>query len=164
MFNSVQSYMIVRRRGISLEEYFIKQGQNLTLESVCSIGKKLLSLLKDLHETGIVYNDIKPSNIILDFLDNASARGMCQRDQIENCHFYLSNFGCATKFRNSDGKLKKKKRIPVFNGNTIFASHSQMSFFSTSRRDDLISMSYLLLYLLNNGEPKGLDHISNVYQ
>ena len=33
----------------------------------------------------------------------------------------------------------------------MFASVNQMMFSKTSRRDDLISLSYLLVYLLNNG-------------
>lgn len=39
----------------------------------------------------------------------------------------------------------------------IFASLNQLRFNVTSRRDDLISLCYLLVYILNNGELPGID-------
>ena len=38
----------------------------------------------------------------------------------------------------------------MFQGNTLFASERQMSCKKTSRKDDLISLFYLLIFMLNN--------------
>ena len=45
-------------------------------------------------------------------------------------------------------RIKEKMLLP-FRGNIIFSSLSLMEFFSTMEKDDLISLAYLLLYLLN---------------
>ena len=39
-----------------------------------------------------------------------------------------------------------------------------MSFYETSRRDDLHSLVYLLTYLLNKGIPKGLHDIPDLFK
>ena len=39
----------------------------------------------------------------------------------------------------------------------MFSSYDQMDFQKTSRRDDFVSIAYLLIYLLNKNELPGLD-------
>ena len=46
--------------------------------------------------------------------------------------------------------------VPVFKGNMAFASLNQLEFKTPSRRDDMISLCYLLSFLLNNGKFKGI--------
>lgn len=46
----------------------------------------------------------------------------------------------------------EKHRLQIFRGNMEFASLNQMSFQSTSRRDDFISLFYLLVYILKKGQ------------
>lgn len=50
-----------------------------------------------------------------------------------------------------------KKQVDVFRGNMVFASINQLSFMSTSRRDDLISLCYLLIFCINKGKIPGVD-------
>ena len=45
----------------------------------------------------------------------------------------------------------------VFRGNLMFASQHQLNFQTSSRRDDLISLCYLLVSLLHNGTFLELD-------
>jgi hypothetical protein len=42
--------------------------------------------------------------------------------------------------------------LKYFEGNFLYSSANQMSFMATSRRDDLISLFYLLIKLLNKNE------------
>ena len=59
----------------------------------------------------------------------------------------LVDFGFITKY--VEGVPKKhipKQEVQTFKGNIIFSSLSQMKFLSTSRRDDLRSLIYLLIY------------------
>jgi hypothetical protein len=39
--------------------------------------------------------------------------------------------------------------VDTFQGNLLFASPYQLQFHATSRRDDLYSLVYLLMYMLN---------------
>jgi serine/threonine protein kinase len=45
---------------------FLDRGQQLCVHSILSILKQLLSALKCLHQAGIVHQDIKPWNILID--------------------------------------------------------------------------------------------------
>ena len=128
------------------------------MANICTIGKRLLALFEHIHKAGIVYNDLKPEHIMLTYHDNLP-KAHPENDYLLNCQMHLTNFESASSFKESNGKLKERMHINSFQGNTIFASFNQMSFHSTARCDDLISLSYLLVYLLNSGVPKGLDHI-----
>ena len=70
---------------------------------------------------------------------------------------HLVDFGYATKYLDSHGKHIKEETLDRFRGNIIFASLPQLQFSATSRRDDLISLCYLLVYLINNGQLLGMD-------
>ena len=43
-----------------------------------------------------------------------------------------------------------------------FASLNQMKFYSTSRRDDLISLFYLMIYMLKGGKMPGFGRRTNL--
>ena len=55
-------------------------------------------------------------------------------------------------FRNKDKSHCEQKVIKEFQGNMMFASLDQLGFKSTSRKDDLHSLSYLLIFLMNDLE------------
>ena len=62
----------------------------------------------------------------------------------------LIDFGFASKYVDREGIHLEKSEIQTFQGNILFASKYQMNFSLTSRRDDLISIGYILMFLLNN--------------
>ena len=66
---------------------------------------------------------------------------------------FLIDFGFATKYVTKTGKEHKPEscKVDEFTGNLIFASERQMRFGATSRRDDIISLFYMLIYMLNDG-------------
>ena len=49
-----------------------------------------------------------------------------------------------------------KTKKETFHGNVVFSSLNQLKFHATSRRDDLISLFYLLIYLLKQGNMPGV--------
>ena len=70
----------------------------------------------------------------------------------------LIDFGFVQKYRDSKGVhnpegIERKN----FQGNMMFASIDQMDFKETSRRDDLASLAYMMLYLMNEQNLPGLD-------
>lgn len=85
---------------------------------------------------GYVYNDLKLENIMI-----------TSKNEIR-----LIDFGFAKKYVDSNGAHMKKKNSNVFHGNMMFATLSQFEFETTSRKDDLISLCYLMIYLLNDGK------------
>lgn len=72
----------------------------------------------------------------------------------ENHKDYLNkikmiDFGLAQKFADASGKHIPSVRERFFQGNLIFASKHCFNLVTHSRRDDLISLSYLLLYIID---------------
>ena len=63
----------------------------------------------------------------------------------------LIDFNVSTKFRDSSrpDKHVEQTKVEKFEGNILFSSLNQMNFDGTSRRDDLLSIGYLLVTLLN---------------
>lgn len=64
---------------------------------------------------------------------------------------YLIDFGFADKYTEDDSKthIDPSSQTDMFEGNLLFASLNQMNFMRTSRRDDIISVFYLMMYLIN---------------
>ena len=54
------------QRGMTLNKLFEKRDKNLSASSIYSIGIQLLNTLEKVHASGFVYNNISPSNILLD--------------------------------------------------------------------------------------------------
>jgi serine/threonine protein kinase len=99
----------------------------------------MLNSFQNLHNIGYTHNDIKPGNIMIDIAPD-------NRSQIKTT---LIDFGFSHGFLSSSGKHLKMDDVETFQGNLSFSSLQQMSFKTTSRRDDLISLTYLMLSLLN---------------
>ena len=110
--------------------------------------------MESIHQAGYIYNDLKPDNILLDYgldLEKLSKSG-------KNLNINVIDFGFSTRnVVKSTGKHIEKSRLDTFRGNMIFASINQLNFFSTSRRDDLISLVYLLIYFLRGGSMPDFD-------
>ena len=62
----------------------------------------------------------------------------------------LIDFGGATKYIDKAGKHLAPDEVDCFNGSITFASLNQMNNNSTSRRDDIIQLTYALFCMLNN--------------
>lgn len=59
------AYYIMPRYGKSLQ-YILNNGHHLLSKvDIFSIANKLVSILELIHDSGLVYNDIKPDNILL---------------------------------------------------------------------------------------------------
>ena len=62
----------------------------------------------------------------------------------------LIDFGFSKKYFTHDGyHIDDIELKESFQGNIMFSSLNQMEFKNTSRKDDMISLCYLMKYLLN---------------
>lgn len=115
----------------------------LTVYNILEIAYQVLDALEALHSIGYVHNDIKPDNIMF--------TPQLIKNQVFLGNIKLIDFGFATKYISKTSKQHiKSSLVDEFKGNVMFSSLDQMSFQSTSRRDDLISVCYMLLTTLNS--------------
>jgi len=92
--------------------------------------------LRDLHKIGYVHNDLKLENILIGHRDT---------DRI-----YLIDFGLAQSFIDENGFHLEKQYVRKFSGNFLFASLNSCRGNNKSRRDDMESVMYIMIYLLND--------------
>jgi serine/threonine protein kinase len=116
-------YMVLPLLGKSLKEL---KGV-FSLDFVIDIGKRIIKLLKILHEHGFIHRDVKPDNFLFD---------------ISGEILYIIDFGICKKY--SD----KERRTTSFTGTREFASERVKNLEEPGRRDDLESVAYVLNYLL----------------
>lgn len=92
--------------------------------------------LRDLHKLGYVHNDLKLENILVGHKD---------ADLV-----YLIDFGLTQTFLTDDGIHTEKEYVRKFSGNFLFASLNSCRGNNKSRRDDVESVMYIMIYLLND--------------
>ena len=122
--------MVIPLLGESLEQYKINKGNFISLETIFDIGKQMLDLLESIHSKGLIHRDIKPDNFLFG-LDSK---------------LYLIDFGFCKSYLKDNKHISKKKTSSLI-GSVNFASFHSHEHLELSRRDDLISLGYILYYL-----------------
>ena len=134
--------LIMELLGSSLDKIFKElPSKKMSIRCVCNIAYQLIFIFETLHNYDIVHRDIKPANIAIGRED-------------KHKFIYLLDFGLSKKFRSSTSKkhmpfIKNNKLI----GNARYSSINALEGCSQSRRDDLESIGYVLIYLLQGRLP-----------
>jgi len=123
-------YMVIDLFGKSLQE-LLYNSKNLSLKIVLQIGINILNILMKIHDIGFIHRDIKPENFLLSLHKPTKV--------------FLIDFGLSKPYvindKHIDFKYKNK-----FMGTLNFASINTHNFCEQSRRDDLESLAYMLIY------------------
>ena len=82
-----------------------------------------------------MHNDLKLDNILIGYKDPSL--------------IYLIDFGLSCRYLNDDGTHVQKIYTQKFSGNFLFASLNSCRGNNKSRRDDIQSIMYIMIYLLN---------------
>ena len=108
--------------------------KRLPFPIVLNLGIKIISVLKSIHDKGLVHRDIKPHNILFS-------------DMNLNKQINLIDFGfCKPYIDNITGKHISIKKNHGMIGSKNYASIMSHNHSELSRRDDLESLGYMLIY------------------
>ena len=148
-------YMVIELLGQSLEQLKVERG-TLTLQLTMQIGQQILSILQSIHELGLVHRDIKPDNFLLNIsslktpiLERFHQRNVTvpsafsMREGVNSKQLFMIDFGFCKKYSISDNPKTTSSLI----GSPNYASINAHNCVELSRRDDLESLGYMLIYL-----------------
>jgi serine/threonine protein kinase len=103
-----------------------------SLKTILQIGINILDLLLTIHEAGLIHRDIKPDNFLLSLNDS-------------NKKIYIIDFGLCKSYLNNEKHIELKQTSSLI-GTPTYASINAHNFMELSRRDDLESLGYMLIY------------------
>ncbi|KAF5841178.1 serine/threonine protein kinase [Dunaliella salina] len=134
--------MIMDILGPSLWDVWNQKHQHLSEAYVACVAMESLAILKALHEKGYVHGDVKPENFLL------GAPGTPKEKKL-----YLVDLGLAMRWRDRNGHAKYDQKPDDFRGTVRYSSvHAHLGR-TPSRRDDLESLAYTLMFLLKGRLP-----------
>ncbi|KAF8878625.1 kinase-like domain-containing protein [Infundibulicybe gibba] len=138
--------IVMNLLGPSLEDLFESCFHRFSLKTVLQLADQTVSLVEYIHNHHFIHGDIKPENFLINLQDSP-------------CQVNIIDFGLSHSYRNSitldhipyerEGHLVGTPRYASINGHRGIKQ---------TRRDDLESLAYILIYFLRGSLPwQGLD-------
>ena len=144
--------------GKSLDVIFEEQNKKFTLKTISMLAIQMIERIEFIHNKNIIHRDIKPDNFSMG-IDN------------KNYILYILDFGLSKKYKSTKTKEHiKYKENRKLTGTARYASINALGGCEQSRRDDLESIGYVLIYFLKSNLPwqglkieKGEDRFKKIY-
>ncbi|OHT16373.1 Casein kinase I hhp1 [Tritrichomonas foetus] len=139
---ALHNVLVMELLGKSLNDLLLEvPNKKFSLKTGLMIFDQMLSLVQICHENGIIHRDIKPSNFLIGREENKS-------------QLFIIDFGLAKSYVDK----KTKIHIPYVEGKILTGAAKYVSInthmgIEPSRRDDLESLGYVIVYLLKGSLP-----------
>ena len=133
--NTKYNIMIQPLLGDSIHNFFLSQFKNFSLSDICLISLQCLERIEWIHKNDIIHRDIKPDNFLFGIKDPRT--------------IYLIDFGLSKKYR-SKRTLKHIKYCYTRKivGTARYTSINSLRGYEMSRRDDLESFYYMVIFFI----------------
>jgi serine/threonine protein kinase len=127
------NYIVIDLLGESLEKIKNNCSGSFSINMVLLVGIQMVQRIQEIHLKGIIHRDIKPDN----FLINKNTNKL-----------YLIDFGLAKRYLDNNNNHIKLSINKGLVGTINYISINVHNGIVPSRRDDLESVFYVLLYLI----------------
>jgi serine/threonine protein kinase len=129
------SYIVINLLVCSLTNLVKNKGE-IPIKNILQIGIQMIIRIETLHSKCLLHRDVKPDNFMLG----------------PNKQLYLIDFGLCKRY-DHDGKHIEETQMPnkPIIGSANFVSLNVHKGIEPSRRDDVESCIYIILYLLQGG-------------
>jgi serine/threonine protein kinase len=108
----------------------------MSVRDTLKVGIQLISIIQSIHGLGLLHNDIEPANI-----------------SIVGKQVYLIDYSSVERYRSLRGAHRPNLSWDWCQGNELFCSVARLQCQTPSRRDDMVSIAYVLAYTHNGYRP-----------
>ena len=133
--------MVMDLLGQNLEDLYNYCAKNFSLKTILMITIQMIERLKHVHDNHYIHRDIKPENFLIGKDTTAKT-------------IYLLDFGLAKRYRDEHTHihipLKENRNLT---GTARYASCNAHNGLEQSRRDDMESIAYVILYFFRKKLP-----------
>lgn len=135
------NYLGMERCASSLDEAFKKNGSVLPQKQLAALCIQMIQRLETFHRAGFIHRDLKPHNFLL-------TKEITSPDTVVK----LIDFGLAKSYLKDSGSHIRYRTDRKFMGTVKYAPINAHMGIEQSRRDDLESLGYVILYLMNKAQ------------
>jgi len=132
--------MVMARMGESLSDFYKLCGKKFSVQTTLALTKELITILESLHDAGVLHRDIKLQNFLTGYQSPSS--------------FYVCDFGLSDFYVDPT----TNQHIPLTKGHSRYgtvryASLNNHRGVEQSRRDDLESLGFVVIYAARGSVP-----------
>jgi serine/threonine protein kinase len=132
--------LVMQFLGNSLEYLFTRKCKGVfSCKTTLMIGIQIIKLLHGLHESNYIHRDIKPDNFLTGLKDDKN--------------LYLIDLGLAKRFKSPERVHLNQSNGKNIIGTARYSSINSHLGIELSRRDDLESLAYMLIYFMKGKLP-----------